>query len=268
MSLPGSTLEAMTSNDAGATAKAILPTSTAFVISQAWMRMQPPNFTANRAVPDLSALIPDISKAFGGPSFDELTKRMASVAATSLPKPYWTDIHKMIQMTTGIEAVGQQHAQMMRQLLPSIKVASAFTYGETIQGSFSRITESITSTVDPAVIANILSNARAFRDEVIEQDVDALTEEFFDSHPDLAESIEEIASLYTLSRADRMLVIWFVRISVTLSVACFMLNISDEYPDLQRILDALGLGGGYAAGKLAGDVTAKALDKLPHEETG
>lgn len=74
--------------------------------------------------------------------------------------------------------------------------------------------------------------------------------------------------LYALSKADRALVVWFVRIRITLYVAAALLNLGTQNPDLKDLLDAFGVGGGgVAAGWSAGKVTDKASDKLPQEES-
>jgi hypothetical protein len=51
-----------------------------------------------------------------------------------------------------------------------------------------------------------------------------------------------------------------------MAVTCVILNINTEYPDLEKIVAALGLSGGWEAGKKAGELTGMALDNMPPAE--
>jgi hypothetical protein len=51
-----------------------------------------------------------------------------------------------------------------------------------------------------------------------------------------------------------------------MAVTCVVLNINTEYPDLEKIVAALGLSGGCEAGKKAGEFTSKSLDNLPQAQ--
>ncbi|WP_427117269.1 hypothetical protein [Pseudarthrobacter scleromae] len=83
----------------------------------------------------------------------------------------------------------------------------------------------------------------------------------------MAESIEEPPALATLSTAERHLIVWFVRIVVVMTITGFILNITEEYPDIDKIFAGLGIGGGLQAGKKASQFTGKVLYKLPQEES-
>ena len=118
------------------------------------------------------------------------------------------------------------------------------------------------TSVDTSHIQEILASASTLMERLTDEDLEEI-DDFFETHPYLAETIEEIPALYTLSKTDRTLLVLFVRICVTMAVACIMLKIDADLPELQRVIDAFGSVGGWAAGKKAGEFTDKVLDDLP-----
>lgn len=160
------------------------------------------------------------------------------------------------------------HTEMMRGFYPSVNVMKGLFANDHLHSSLAALTKSVVTSIDTAHLSDILASASTLRDDLADEDLEEATEEFFENHPELAESIEELPALYALSKADRLLVIWFVRIYVTMTFTCIMLNISVEYPELDALIDALGISGGLAAGKKAGELTAKTLDKLPQKRVG
>lgn len=79
--------------------------------------------------------------------------------------------------------------------------------------------------------------------------------------------VEDIPAPHTLSKSDQNLVIWFVRICVTLYVGNGLLALGTEYPEWKELFEAFGLfSGGIGAGIVAGELIKKALNKLPQEK--
>lgn len=272
----------MSSNDAKGASPDIMKINTAAGVPEAWLKMQESTRMMNKAMmPDVSKMFPDMSKYAMPVLTDstmnrmaELSKKMADVAALSIPTADLDRMQKLVTQATGLESVAKQisdnHAAISKMLDMSIATPKMLGFDDQFQKSIAAMTSTLTTTIDTSRLQDILATASAFKEEFAEQDIDELADEFFDNHPELAgsitESIEESGALYALNKTDRALIIWFVRICVTLTVACVMLNIDAELPELQRIIDALGLGGGWAAGKKAEELTGKTLDKLPQEE--
>jgi hypothetical protein len=69
--------------------------------------------------------------------------------------------------------------------------------------------------------------------------------------------------LVSPSPENRRLVIWFIRIAVTLHVTCLILNISMDNAELAAVIGAVGISGPAAGGAAAKG--AKYLGKIPNE---
>ncbi len=110
------------------------------------------------------------------------------------------------------------------------------------------MTSSFATSVDTSHIQEILASASTLMERLTDEDLEEI-DDFFETDPYLAETIEEIPALYTLSKTDRTLLVLFVRICVTMAVACIMLKIDADLPELQRVIDAFGSVGGWAAAK-------------------
>lgn len=130
------------------------------------------------------------------------------------------------------------------------------------------VSPSLLRSRDTARIQDLLATATTLRQGFTDEDIDELTDEFYTSHPDLAESLEESPALWTLSRTDRKLIVWLVGIIVTLNVGNALLHIGTDMPELKAVIDAFGLdaGGGLPAGITAAAATNEVLKKLPQEE--
>jgi hypothetical protein len=267
----------MSSNNATGASPDILKINTAAGVTEAWLKMQESPLVNTALFPNYKAMLPDMNKLTASILTDatmermvELTKRMTSTAALNFPTEHLDTMHKLTAQATGLERIAKQindnHVAISKMIDPSFSALKLMGYDDRLRKSIAAMTSSFATTIDTAHIHEILASASALREELADEDLEEI-DDFFETHPDHAETIEELPALYALSKSDRALLVWFVRICVTMSVACIMLNIDAELPELQRVIDALGLGGGWAAGKKAAELTDKALDKLPQEES-
>lgn len=260
----------MTSRDPLRTTDSILTSATTTGLASVWGKMDTSPLLAKSFMFDISTLMPGYNKLMS-PLFTDISKTMKTATAMAYPMEQMAGIQKMIIEASGVHNIAKvfmdSHTEMMRGLYPSFNVISSLGLNEQLQSLIAELTKSLAAAIDTSYLNSILASAGTFRDELADQDLEELTDDFFENHPDLAESIEEIPALYTLSKADRTLVIWFVRLCVTMSFTCIMLNLSVENQELDAIIDALGISGGWAAGKKAGELTGKALERLPHEGT-
>lgn len=233
-----------------------------------WGKMDTSALIGKPTVFDMTTLMPDYSKMME-PLALQVSKSVASFISATYTDQL-ASIQKSILRASGVNNISKMfldsHNAMLRGMFPPISLVTSLGLSEQFQSPISAITKSLAASIDTSYVDSILASAVTFRDQLAEEDLEDLTDDFLENHPDLAESIEELPALYTLSKTDRALVVWFVRICVTMTVACVLLNIEAEFPEVQRFIDVLGIGGGLAAGKKAGDVTEKVLDRLPQEE--
>lgn len=262
----------MSSNDAKGASRGILSINTTAGVTDAWLKMQESTLMMNRAMmPDLNKLFPDTSKLLT-PAFADAIQSAANMAAMTFPKGHLTDMQRIVGQTSGVEAAVKQindnHAAISKMLDLSYATPKMLGFDDQFQKSITAATSSLVSTIDTSGLQGILATASAFRDELGEQDLDELTDEFFENHPDLAASLEQSPALYALSKSDRRFIVWFVGIIVTLYVGNALLHIGTDYPEVKAMIDAFGLdaGGGLPAGWAAAKLMDKALDKLPQEE--
>ncbi len=213
--------------------------------------------------------MPDYNKMMS-PLLADISKTVASAIEMAYPSAQLVGIQKMIIDASGVSNVAKMfldsHTEMMRGLYPTLNMVAGLGLQERFPLPVAALTKSLAASIDTSYINGVLADAIRFHAELAEQHLDDLTDDFFENHPDLAESIEELPALYVLSKTDRRVAIWFVRFTVMMAVTCFILNINTEYPDLEKIVAALGLSGGWEAGKKAGEFTGKALDNLPQAE--
>ncbi|NHW45948.1 hypothetical protein HAV21_03425 [Paenarthrobacter sp. MSM-2-10-13] len=259
----------MTSNNPLSETNSVLNSATSAGLASVWATMDASPLLAKPFMFDVSSLMPDYNKMMS-PMLADISKTVASAMDMAYPSAQLAGIQKMIIDASGVNNVAKMfldsHTQMMRGLYPSLNIMAGLGLQEQFQLPVAALAKSLAASIDTSYINGVLADAIKFRAEVAEQDLDDLTDDFFENHPDLAESIEELPALYALSKADRTVVVWFVRFAVMMAVTCVILNINTEYPDLEKIVAALGLSGGWEAGKKAGEVTGKALDKLPQAE--
>ncbi|MDQ0869020.1 hypothetical protein QFZ70_001493 [Arthrobacter sp. V1I9] len=259
----------MTSDDPLSGTNSIVNSAASFDLSSVWSTMDASPLLAKPFMFDMSAIMPDYTKMMS-PMLASISETVASAVKMAYPSDQLAGIQKMIIEASGVNNVAKMfldsHAEMVRGLYPSVNIAASFALQEQFQFPVTALTKSLAAAIDTSYIDSVLADAIKFRAEVAEHELDELTDDFFDSHPELAESIEELPALYKLSKADRTVVIWFMRFAVMMAVTCVVLNINTEYPELEKIIAALGIGGGWEAGKKAGEFTGKALDKLPQAE--
>lgn len=133
------------------------------------------------------------------------------------------------------------------------------------ENSLAALGATMASSMDSVFVQDLIDQADVFKAEIEALDIDERADELFGAHPALADSIEHLPMLVSLSQENRNLVIWFVRIAVTLYVTCLILNVSMENADLAAIVGAVGLCGS-AAGVAAGKGAKYLLEKLPAKE--
>lgn len=243
-------------------------------ISDAWLEMQGPNYASDFAarvrIPDLSGMIPPDYFQTLMPALTEISKNISAMVAVTFPREQLESIQKAFAQASGSilrDSVYDSYADVVHGLTPVLQKFAQATAMPDIQASLSAMTSSLAAAIDTAQIQDLLASASALREELADQDIDELTDEFFWSHPGLAESIDEIPALRLLSKAERKLVIWYVRLCVTMTFTCILLNINMENPQLDAIIGALGISGSLETGKKAAALTGRFLDKLPQEES-
>ena len=143
-----------------------------------------------------------------------------------------------------------------------LDMGSLFKNDMAFENSLAALGATMASSMDSVFVQDLIDQADVFKAEIEALDIDDRADELFHAHPALAESIEQLPMLVSLSQENRNLVIWFVRIAVTLYVTCLILNVSMENPDLAAIVGAVGLSG-PAAGVAAGKGAKYVLDKIP-----
>lgn len=271
----------MGSNDATGASKGIMSINTSAGVTDAWLKMQEQTMMMNKVtMPDVSKLFPDMTK-FAAPILTdstlermaELSKKMADVATVNFAAKDLERIQKLVDQASVPESVAMTFSENYAALsngiyksLNSFKVPAAF-YDERLQTSMAAMTASLASAIDTSNIQELLTNASTFRKELEDEEgFDELAEDFFANHPELTESIEDSPALLNLSATERRLIVWFVQFIVVMTVTCVIMNITDEFPEIDRIWTGLGLSGGLGAGQKAVKFTKKALDKLPQEE--
>lgn len=146
-----------------------------------------------------------------------------------------------------------------------LDMGNLFKNDVAFENSLAALGATIASSLDSIFVQDLIDKADVFRAEIEALDIDERADELFGAHTALADSIEHLPMLVSLSQENRDLVIWFVRIAVTLYVTCLILNVSMENADLAAIVGAVGLSG-PAAGVAAGKGAKYLLEKLPAKE--
>jgi hypothetical protein len=268
----------MSSNDAKSATPNIMSINTNAGVPEAWLKMQESTrrMTATM-MPDPSRMMPDMSKYAMPVLTDstmarmaELTQKMADLAALSFPAEDLQRMQKLVtQQTAGLDSFARQfydnQAALNKMLDPSLSALKIVSYDDKLQKSTKAVASTFTASMDTSRIQDLLATATTLRQGLSDEDVDELTNQFFTTHPDFAESLEESPALVKLSRTDRRLIVWLVGIIVTLYVGNALLYISTDFPELKIVIDAFGLdfGGGVPAGIAAAAATNEVLKKLP-----
>ncbi|MBT2521810.1 hypothetical protein [Arthrobacter sp. ISL-28] len=149
--------------------------------------------------------------------------------------------------------------------LASLPDMSNFYSSAQVGDSLAAIGSAVSSSFGVMDTQELVEQADAFRAEVDASDVDDRASELFDTHPELADSIEQLPMLVSLSPENRSLVIWFIRIAVTLYVTCIILNISMDNAELAAVIGAVGISGPTAGGAAAKGAKYL-LGKIPPDE--
>jgi hypothetical protein len=257
----------MTSSDPLRATNSILNVGTSSGVFKAWESMQVSPIFMKPLLFDIKAMMPDYNKVMS-PFVNDIAKTLATSAAVAYPTDQLAGIQKMIVEASGVNNVAKMfmdsHNEMMRGLYPSPNFIGNLGLNEQFQSPIATLTKSLASSMDTSYLNSILATAATYRDQLGEQELDELADEFFENHPDLSESLQESPALYALSRTDRRVVVWFVGIIVTLYVGSALLTVGTEYPELKALVDAFGLdaGGGLPAGLAAAKATDMALEKL------
>ncbi|MDR6794714.1 hypothetical protein J2X12_004138 [Pseudarthrobacter oxydans] len=273
----------MGSNDAKGATPNIMTINTNAGVPDAWLKMQESTrrMTAHM-MPDVSKMMPDMSK-YAMPQvlsdstlmrMSELSQQMADVAALRFPVEDMNRLQKLVtQQTAGLDTFARQFAENQaafdKMLEPTRNMLKMASYNDQIQKSVEAMASSFAAQMDTSRIQDLLATASTLRQGLTDEDVEELTDEFYTAHPDIAESVEASPLLWTLSRTDRMLIVWLVGVIVTLYVGNALLYISTDFPELKTVIDAFGLdfGGGVDAGIATAAATNEALKKLPQSES-
>lgn len=240
-------------------------------ISETWLEMHGEDYAKEFAgrvkIPDMSNLVSEDYIKSVMPAFTELSKTMSSVAAAAFPTHVLESMRVLAARTAELGQINntfiENYAEMMKPLTQAINSLNIAPYAE-LQKSVALMSSTLAASIDTARMQDITARTAALREQFVDQDLDELTDQFFDEHPDLAESIEEAPGLLAFSKMERHLIVAYVRLVVVITITCFILNITEEYPEIDKILAGLGIGGGLQAGKKAAEYTRKVLDKLPN----
>ncbi|BAS17613.1 hypothetical protein AHiyo8_59160 [Arthrobacter sp. Hiyo8] len=154
---------------------------------------------------------------------------------------------KMIaEQYASVGAIGQALANMHKiQFEPMYQSAD-------LQKAMAAFYRSFTHSVSTPNVGALLNHATSLQGILVDRpDVNEFAAEFFEEQPELAESIEQLPFLITLSSADRKLMVWFFTVVVAIYVTMGLSAIGSASPDLHSILGDLGVSG-MGAGAIAG----------------
>ncbi|MGO4145756.1 hypothetical protein AB4Y77_11770 [Paenarthrobacter sp. YAF11_1] len=246
-------------------------------VTDTWLKMQQsslntalfPNY--DKLIPDFSKLVPSVLTDSTADKMAELTRKITAAMAPKFVDQHREAMQKMLSQATGAERIAKQindnQTAIFKMIDPSLGAIRMMQHEERFQKSMAAMASSFASTIDASQFQDILASASKLREQLAEEDLEEI-DDFFESHPELAGDIDESPALYVLTKTDRALIVWFVRIVVALYVGAGLLIIGTDSPELKAVIDAFGLdfGGGLPAGWAAGEIAKKALDQLPQEE--
>lgn len=229
---------------------------------------------ASFSVPEVPSWITDITAATPGfgLSLEKLgldaTKLVDSTAISSIASAALLGDNYMSAMEKlgldSMKSLDKPFAGLDSVLGSGLDMGSLFKSDMVFEDSLAALGASVASSIDTNFMQDLIDQADMFKAEIEALDIDDRADELFNAHPGLTESIEHLPMLVSLSQENRNLVIWFVRIAVTLYVTCLILNVSMENADLAAIVGAVGLSG-PTAGMTAGKGAKYLLDKIPTE---
>lgn len=194
----------------------------------------------------------------------EHTKKVADFNDGSLLASIgaFSDAYSSSLERLGIDTKTSLDAPLMA--LASLPDMSSFYSSAQVGDSLAAIGAAVGSSFSTMTTQELVEHADTFRAEVDASDVDERASELFDTHPELADSIDQLPMLVSLSPENRRSVIWFIRIAVTLYVTCIILDISMDNAELAAVIGAVGISG-PAAGGAAGKGAKYLLEKLPED---
>lgn len=124
------------------------------------------------------------------------------------------------------------------------------------------------STFDADFMARLLAQADELEEEVEAAHVEQSVQEFFESQPELAESIENLPLVQaTLSQEDRDKIVAFIRVLIFISTFCLILGVTPINPWMAAILSAVGLGAKDAWEKSEAPVR-RLVDRIGDDQDG
>lgn len=224
--------------------------------------------------PEVPSWITDITAATPGfgLSLEKLglgaTKLVDSTAISSIASAALLGDNYMSAMEKlgldSMKSLDKPFAGLDSVLSSGLDMGSLFKSDMVFEDSLAALGASVASSIDTNFMQDLIDQADMLKAEIEALDIDDRADELFNAHPGLTESIEHLPMLVSLSQENRNLVIWFVRIAVTLYVTCLILNVSMENADLAAIVGAVGLSG-PTAGMTAGKGAKYLLDKIPTE---
>jgi hypothetical protein len=233
---------------------------------------QSPIVDMSAFMPDLSKMFPDYGKMAIEPLMTTLQNSIVPAMETAYPVNRLAEFHKLLIDSSGINSVSkmlvESHNLMLKDLIPSFNALNDWAKENQFQTTLLTMAKETAFALDNPAFSGLLATASTFRERLDEQELEGLTDEFFETHPDLAASIEQSPAVRTLSLADRRVIVWTVGLIVMLYVSNALLHLGTDCPELKAIVDALGLdaGGGLPAGYAAAKLTGKALEKLPEAD--
>lgn len=159
------------------------------------------------------------------------------------------------QMISPIQAESQM-AVFGREAKASMDLDEIMRISDIGESFFASATQSIFTSLDTSFIDDLLGQAKSF--DMGDLAFDDLDEGFFAQQPELIQSIEQLHQFSELSAADRLVLVRFIKVIVTLAVTLGLLEVSTDLPVAGLILACLGFGG-MPVGHFVGEVANKAL---------
>lgn len=119
---------------------------------------------------------------------------------------------------------------------------------------------------DASVIETLLAQTDELEEEVEGVHGEQSVQEFFESQPELADEIEELATVRSIPNdADRKKLVYLIQVGILLVASALFLQVSNSSPEAGAALSATGVGGiGIAA--VSGKPVRKLIDKLADDE--
>lgn len=214
---------------------------------------------ALRQMSNFSSFMPDLGIAMS-PSITS----MVSAAQSVTGQMDWVSQISGVNATLGSSLLQMALPTQSESIVGMLgrEVKASLDMGEILRISgigesiFSSATQSLIGSIDTSFLDDLLSQAKDF--DLSTVGLDDATDNFFEQQPALSHSIEQLPQFKEFSPADRLILIGFIKVIVTLSVTLGLLELSVDQPAAAIILACLGVSG-IPAGNLVGGVINKAL---------